>query len=102
EAMIAEYQERRDLVSRGLAEIPGVELRPPAGAFYAFPRVADCYREGRRGSVAFAEFLLEEARVAVVPGIAFGADDHIRISFACSRQDLEEGLERIRAALARG
>ncbi|MEE8138012.1 MAG: aminotransferase class I/II-fold pyridoxal phosphate-dependent enzyme [Thermoanaerobaculia bacterium] len=58
EAMIAEYQERRDLVSRGLAEIPGVELRPPAGAFYAFPRCADCYRVGRRGSVALAEFLL--------------------------------------------
>jgi aspartate aminotransferase len=50
--------------------------------------------------VAFTEFLLNEARVAVVPGAAFGSDDHIRISFACSRETLAEGLERLAAALA--
>jgi aspartate aminotransferase len=98
EAMIDEYQIRRDLVSRGLEQINGVQCVPPRGAFYAFPRVADLYREGRRGSVAFAELLLDEARVAVVPGVAFGADDHVRLSFACSRQDLEEGLRRIATA----
>ena len=95
ESMIAEYQQRRDLVSSGLERIPGIECLPPAGAFYAFPRVANCRPDGWHGSVAFAELLLEEARVAVVPGVAFGADDHIRISFACSRQDLEDGLRRI-------
>ena len=85
---------RRDLVVKGLNAIPGVTCRPPAGAFYAFPRVADRYRDGE-GSVEFTERLLEEARVAVVPGAAFGDDAHIRLSFACSRDDLRVGLERM-------
>ena len=97
--MLAEYAARRELIGRLLAEMPGVTCLPPAGAFYAFPRVADCYREGRQGSVEMAEYLLEEARVAVVPGIAFGADEHIRLSFACSREVLEAGLGRMAAAL---
>jgi aspartate aminotransferase len=77
-----------------------VTCRPPAGAFYTFPRVADRYREGE-GSVGFAERLLEEARVAVVPGAAFGDDAHLRLSFACSRDDLREGLRRMAAMLER-
>ncbi|MFP3938751.1 MAG: pyridoxal phosphate-dependent aminotransferase [Thermoanaerobaculia bacterium] len=93
--MIATYRERRDFLVPRLNDLPGVFCRPPAGAFYAFPRVADAFREGRQGSVAFAEALLEEAAVAVVPGAAFGADEHVRISFACSRETLEEGLERM-------
>jgi aspartate aminotransferase len=101
DAMIAEYRARRDLLVAGLNRLPGFECRPPSGAFYAFPKVAACYRPGRQGSTAFAEFLLDEARVAVVPGEAFGADEHIRISFACSRAALAEGLSRIEAALAR-
>ena len=72
---------------------------PPAGAFYAFPEVSGCFTDGRQGSVELAEYLLDAAGVAVIPGIAFGADDHIRISFACSRQDLESGLDRIEKAL---
>jgi aspartate aminotransferase len=100
ERMIAEYAARRELLIPRLNEIPGFHCRPPDGAFYAFPRVADLYRPGRQGSVEFTELLLEEARVAVVPGAAFGADDHIRISFACSRAALAEGLERIAAVLA--
>ncbi|HEV7518304.1 MAG TPA: aminotransferase class I/II-fold pyridoxal phosphate-dependent enzyme, partial [Thermoanaerobaculia bacterium] len=82
-----------------LNELPGFECRPPAGAFYAFPNVAACYRPGCQGSVELAELLLAEARVAVVPGAAFGSDEHIRISFACSRATLEEGLRRIAAVL---
>ena len=101
EAMIAEYAARRELVSRRLAAMAGVACVPPAGAFYAFPDVSACFREGRSGSVAMAEYLLEEAGVAVVPGEAFGADDHLRLSFACSRERLEEALERIAEALAR-
>jgi aspartate aminotransferase len=99
-AMIAEYRARRELLIPRLNELPGFECLPPHGAFYAFPRVAAAYRPGRQGSVELTEFLLEEARVAVVPGAAFGADDHIRISFACSRATLLEGLERMSAALA--
>jgi aspartate aminotransferase len=98
--MIAEYRARRELLIPRLNQLPGFECRPPHGAFYAFPRVAAAYRPGRQGSVEFTEYLLEEARVAVVPGAAFGADDHIRISFACSRAALLEGLERMSAALA--
>jgi aspartate aminotransferase len=93
-AMLDEFRVRRDLVVEGLNAIPGVSCRPPAGAFYAFPRVADRYRDGE-GSTGFAERLLEEARVAVVPGAAFGDDAHIRLSFACSRDDLRLGLERM-------
>lgn len=98
--MLAEYAARRDMLIPRLNELPGFSCRPPDGAFYAFPHVADCFRPGRQGSVAFAEQLLAEARVAVVPGEAFGADDYIRISFACSREALAEGLERLSAVLA--
>ncbi|MBV8202884.1 MAG: pyridoxal phosphate-dependent aminotransferase [Acidobacteria bacterium] len=99
EEMIAEYRARRELLIPRLNELPGVRCQPPAGAFYAFPDVSAAYRPGRQGSVEFAEFLLEEARVAVVPGAAFGADAHIRISFACSRAQLLDGLERLAAVL---
>jgi len=97
--MQAEYQARREIIAAGLNRIPGFQCRPPSGAFYAFPRVAACYGPGREDSTALAEHLLEQAAVAVVPGAAFGADGHIRLSFACSRATLEEGLERIAAAL---
>ena len=97
--MIAEYQVRRDLVMELLGAIPGVECLPPRGAFYAFPDVSAHYDERRPDSVSFAESLLEDAAVAVVPGGAFGADRHIRISFACSRETIREGLERIGRAL---
>lgn len=98
--MIAEYHARRDLLIPRLNQLPGVSCLPPDGAFYAFPRVADAFRPGLQGSVAFTELLLEKANVAVVPGAAFGADDHIRISFACSRATLEEGLRRMAEVLA--
>ena len=97
--MLAEYAVRRDLICGLLNAIPGVTCVPPDGAFYAFPRVDRCYREGREGSVALATYLLEEAGVAVVPGVAFGDDRHVRISFAASREQIEEGLERIARAL---
>jgi len=97
--MIAEYQARRELLIPRLNQLPGFRCQPPDGAFYAFPDVSAAYRPGRQGSVEFAEFLLEEARVAVVPGAAFGADDHVRISFACSRAELLAGLERLAAVL---
>jgi aspartate aminotransferase len=98
--MIAEYRARRDFLIPRLNQLPGFHCTPPDGAFYAFPRVDGAYRAGRQGSVAFAEFLLEKARVAVVPGIAFGSDHHIRISFACSRDTLAEGLKRFAEVLA--
>ena len=101
EEMIAEYRARRELLVPRLDGLPGVFCRPPAGAFYAFPEVASCYGPGRDGSIAFAEALLDEAGVAVVPGAAFGNDAHVRISFACSRDQLVRGLARIGDFLVR-
>lgn len=97
--MIAAYQERRDYLIPRLNALPGFVCRPPAGAFYAFPNVAGALGPGREDDVAFAEFLLEKARVAVVPGSAFGAPGHLRFSYACSLAELERGLDRIAAAL---
>ena len=98
---LAEYQLRRDLVAARLAAMPGVRCTPPAGAFYAFPDLSGCYDDELRGSLAMARYLLEEAHVAVVPGEAFGDDAHVRLSFACSRETLAEGLDRLAQALSR-
>ena len=100
ETMVAEYRVRREMLIPRLNQLPGFRCEPPHGAFYAFPRVVGAFRPGREDSCALAEFLLEKAGVAVVPGAAFGSDEHIRISFACSRATLEEGLERMAAVLA--
>jgi aspartate aminotransferase len=99
ERMIAEYQRRRDYLIPALNALPGFRCRPPAGAYYAFVDVSACYRDGLRGSVDFAEFLLEQAGVAVVPGAAFGDDRHIRISFAAARATLERAVERLAQTL---
>ncbi|HVS63735.1 MAG TPA: pyridoxal phosphate-dependent aminotransferase [Thermoanaerobaculia bacterium] len=96
---IAEYEQRRNLVVEALARIPGVRCTSPPGTFYTFPDVSGCFGPGRQGSSELAEWLLQEAGVAVVPGIAFGADRHVRISFASSRDQLDEGLRRITRAL---
>jgi aspartate aminotransferase len=101
EEMLAEYRARREMLVPLLNAIPGFRCRPPHGAFYAFPDVSACFRPGREDSMALAEYLLESAGVATVPGAAFGAEAHLRLSFACSRATLTEGLERIAAALAR-
>ncbi len=97
--MIAEYAVRRDLTCDLLNAIPNVSCVPPDGAFYAFPRVDRCFGKGREGSLEMATYLLEKAGVAVVPGAAFGDDRHLRISFAASREQLEEGVARLARAL---
>ena len=97
--MVAEYQVRRDLLIPRLNAIPGVTCQPPAGAFYAFPDVSGALGSGRETPAELAEVLLKEAHVAVVPGEAFGSDRNVRISFACSREDLDRGLTRIATAL---
>jgi len=95
-----EYRARRQLMVGGLNRLPGVSCVEPAGAFYCFPNVSATYgRLGVCGSTEFAAKLLEEARVAVVPGIAFGSDDHVRLTFATSPEQIEEGLSRMRKFL---
>jgi aspartate aminotransferase len=94
--MLAEYRRRRDFVVPRLREIPGVECSMPAGAFYAYPNVRGAFtRGGMKTPLEFADRLLKEANVAVVPGEAFGTDDHVRISYATSMKELERGLDRI-------
>jgi aspartate aminotransferase len=95
-AMLADYRLRRDFVIQRLRAIPGVKCAEPRGAFYAFPNVSAALgKNGIRTSLELSERLLAEARVAVVPGEAFGVDRHIRISYAASMQNLKRGLDRI-------
>ncbi len=95
-AMLAEYRRRRDFAIPRLRAIPGVTCTQPGGAFYAYPNVGVALRgSGLRDSTELAGRLLDEARVVVVPGEAFGSRDHIRISFAASMRDLERGMDRL-------
>lgn len=89
--MVAAFDERRQRLYAGLTSLPGMTCVKPAGAFYVFPGIA---AYGLK-SVTFAERLLEAEKVAVVPGLPFGADGHIRLSYACSMANIEEGLKRI-------
>jgi aspartate/methionine/tyrosine aminotransferase len=93
DAMVAEFTARRSLVIDGLNRIPGFTVSPPKGAFYAFPDVSGTGLTGPE----MAERLLLEAGVCVLSGRAFGAaaDKHIRISYATSRENLQEALRRI-------
>jgi aspartate aminotransferase len=94
--MLAEYRRRRDFVVDRLTRIPGVKIVMPKGAFYAYPNISCAFgRNGLRTPMDFAEQLLEKAKVAVVPGEAFGTNEHIRISYAASMEDLSRGLDRL-------
>ncbi len=93
--MIATYRTRRDALIPKLNALRGITCEPPAGAFYAFPDVTGTFDSQIRDSLGFAEKLLEEAAVAVVPGAAFGAEGHVRISFACSMEELNRAIERM-------
>ena len=94
--MLAEYRNRRTFVLSRLRQIPGVTFAEPRGAFYAYPNIGVAFgKKGIQNSMQFAERLLREAHVAVVPGEAFGTSQHIRISYATSMKELERGLDRI-------
>jgi len=99
EAVMAEYQRRRDVLVAGLNAIPGVTCRTPQGAFYAFPNVTAFGQT----SDWLANYLLEEAGVAVLPGTAFGdgGEGYLRLCFANSMENIEIALERIATALGR-
>jgi aspartate aminotransferase len=94
--MLEEYRKRRDFVIPRLRQIPGVTCSMPAGAFYAYPNLRGALDKGGiKTPLEFADRLLKEANVAVVPGEAFGTDHHVRISYATSMKELERGLDRI-------
>jgi aspartate aminotransferase len=99
--MLAQYIALRDHVLEGLATIPGLRCAKPQGAFYVYPNLSHFLgRNGLNTAGDIAGKLLREAHVAVVPGEGFGTREHIRISYATSRKELDRGVERMRRFLA--
>jgi aspartate aminotransferase len=107
--MAGEFDRRRRLIIGGLNALPGVSCVMPKGAFYAFANVSGLFgrtwtHDGAgttlKGSLDVTGFLLEAARVAVVPGLDFGSDAHVRLSYATSDALISEGLARMKAAIA--
>jgi aspartate aminotransferase len=105
EKMRVEFEKRGKYMAERLNSLPGVQCPKSTGAFYCFPDVSAHY--GRnikgaeiKGSMDFAKALLEQANVAVVPGLPFGCDGNIRLSFACSLEDISKGLDRIQKWLS--
>ena len=99
--MLTEYQRRRDKIVAGLRAIPGITCAKPAGAFYVYPNVgAYLKKNGTANCQALVDRLLEEAHVAVVPGPGFGTEEHVRLSYATSMENIEEGLQRMKKFFA--
>ena len=102
QTMLAEYHRRRDRIVQGLRSIPGVRCVSPQGAFYVYPNVAAYLKtDGLRDTTVLATRLLDEARVALVPGPAFGTHEHVRISYATSQEQIDKGVQRLKDFLAK-
>ncbi len=104
DTMVVEFERRRNFVVAQLNAMPGVSCNIPRGAFYVFPRVDALYGKSAQGrtvqtSMDMADYLLDEAGVALVPGDGFCDDRFVRISYATSMELLQSGLERVRQAL---
>lgn len=104
EKMVSAFGQRRNYIVDRLNKIPGVSCYKPTGAFYVFPNFSSYYGKSYQGkkienSTHLADFFLEVARVAVVPGVEFGADPFERLSYATSMEDIQEGLNRIEESL---
>ena len=93
--MLAEYTRRRAWLLDALSEIPGFKCNKPEGAFYAFPNVRGCLNKDLKTSGEFAQRLLEEEQVVVTDGAGFGAEGYVRISYATSMEQIQEGVQRI-------
>ena len=106
ERMVREFKRRRDVIVAGLDALPGIRCPKPQGAFYVFPNISSLLGRTVNGKKLaspcdFADYLLEEAKVAVVPGEDFGSQEHIRFSYATSLEDIEKGCKRIAEAVAK-
>jgi aspartate aminotransferase len=100
--MRADYLKLRDKILGRLAEIPGITCTKPEGAFYVYPNVSKYLgRTGVPSAMELSKRLLHEAHVVTVPGEAFGTDQHIRLSYATSHADVDEGLTRMKAFFAK-
>jgi aspartate aminotransferase len=103
-AMVREFEKRRNVIVERLNAIDGITCRKPEGAFYVFPNISRLLHKTARGKKLdspcdLADYLLEEAKVAGVPGEDFGSNEHIRFSYATSLEDVEKGCARIREAV---
>jgi len=94
--MLAEYTKRRAWLLNALREIPGFKCSEPEGAFYAFPDIRGCLKKDLKTSGDFAQRLLEEEHTVVTDGAGFGAEGYIRISYATSMAQIQEGIQRIK------
>jgi aspartate aminotransferase len=99
DAMRLEFQARRDLIVRLLSEIPGVEIAAPKGAFYVLPNFRSVLGGTVRNDEELANFLLESYKVATIPGSVFEAPDHLRLTYATGRADIQRGVARIADAV---
>ena len=104
ERMVSAFAQRRNYIVDRLNKIPGVSCYKPVGAFYVFPNFSPYYGKSYQGkkienSTHLADFFLEVAKVAVVPGVEFGADPFERLSYATSMEDIKEGVNRIEESL---
>lgn len=98
--MVIAFKRRHDILTAGLNDLPGIRALPVDGTFYSFPDIRGAMSTlGYKTDVEFAEFLLVEAKVAVVPGSAFGTPGYIRLSYATSDESIQEALKRLKAAL---
>jgi aspartate aminotransferase len=94
--MLAEYTARRAWLLKALREIPGFKCSEPEGAFYAFPDVRGCLKKDLKTSGDFTQRLLEEEHTVVTDGAGFGAEGYVRISYATSMEQIQEGAARIK------
>ena len=96
--MVATYKRRCQLITSRLDKVDGISYIKPSGAFYIFidlSRVKENYPYEDSFSVKFCEDFLNDERVAIIPGKAFGTDDYVRISYACHEDDFLEGIDRL-------
>jgi aspartate aminotransferase len=104
--MVLEFHQRRDVIVKRLNAIPGMRCFKPQGAFYVFPNVSAFLGKTAKGKKLdspcdLADYLLEEAQVAVVPGEDFGSKEHIRFSYATATENIEEGCRRVAVAVSK-
>ncbi len=99
-----QYQERRDYIVKEINTIEGISCRMPEGAFYVFPDISNLFAKKADSaeisdSISFCSYILDEARVALVPGKAFGCDNFVRFSYATDMQSIKEAMQRIKSAV---
>jgi aspartate aminotransferase len=91
------YQDRNNFLVTALNSIPGFKCKKADGAFYAFPKVTDAIiQKGLKDDIELVDLILNKTGVAMVPGTPFGAPGYIRLSFACSKENLMEAIRRIK------